>query len=372
MDATTQKRSLGTRIKAHYTEGFPVRGSYPAGVKGLFAYGRALVQDMPVGLERLIRLQPVVALVSSLLCIFLMRSGFEYIPFSLGFIAIAFAFIAVRLYLLADKADSAVGKITDFVVQYAVSDILIFVLPFYFESTSLLSRNVLFAILLLLMTVVANWDELYERWILRYAVALTLFSGLTFFVTLNFIFPVLFGLRNIHSLFLSAGLSAVLVLLVNHPARWFRRSWRNGAGVALGLVLLLGTVWFGRSFIPPAPLKLSEHTACVDVKNRVPVQPFTEMMDGSHPQAYYFTAIFAPLGLHEGIRHVWKHEGKEVSNIDLREIRGGREQGFRTWSRHTLREGPGEYEIEVWTAGGQLVGEGRFVVTPKEEELEGK
>ncbi len=366
MDAVTQKLPLRLRVRNHYTEGFPARSDFPTGIKGLFAFGRNLVQEMPLGLRRLIRLQPVLALISSLICIFLMRSGFEYIPFSLGFLALALAFIATRLYLLAERADSNIGKVTDFVVQYALSDILIFVLPFYWESTSGDSRNLSFSLLVLAMTVIANWDELYERFILRYAIALTLFSGLTFFVMLNFIFPVLFGLRNIHSLLLSAGISAVLVLLANHPLRWLGHSWRNITAVLLGLAIFLQLVWFGRSLIPPAPLKLAEHTACVSVSKRVPVEPFTRMAQGDHRRASYFTAIFAPLGLHEGIRHVWKHNGQPVVNIDLGEIQGGRKEGYRTWSRHTLREGPGEYEVEVWTAGGQLVGEGRFTVTEGE------
>ena len=75
-------------------------------------------------------------------------------------------------------------------------------------------------------------------------------------------------------------------------------------------------------------------------------------------------AIFAPMGIEEAVEEVWMHDGREVARFAGGELRGGRREGFRSWTRHSLREGVGEYRVEVWTVSGQLLGEAAFEVTP--------
>jgi Protein of unknown function (DUF2914) len=47
-------------------------------------------------------------------------------------------------------------------------------------------------------------------------------------------------------------------------------------------------------------------------------------------------------------------------------VRGGRREGFRTYSRFTDLKAPvaGKYRVDVLTASGQLIGRLRFTVTP--------
>jgi len=47
-------------------------------------------------------------------------------------------------------------------------------------------------------------------------------------------------------------------------------------------------------------------------------------------------------------------------------VRGGRREGFRTYSRFTDLKPPvaGRYRVDVVTASGQLIGRLRFTVTP--------
>ena len=62
---------------------------------------------------------------------------------------------------------------------------------------------------------------------------------------------------------------------------------------------------------------------------------------------------------------MWLHEGREVDRIKLA-IDGGREQGYRSWSRK--RSFPeqvlGRWVLQVETAGGQRIGSLRFEVVP--------
>jgi len=64
---------------------------------------------------------------------------------------------------------------------------------------------------------------------------------------------------------------------------------------------------------------------------------------------------------------VWTRNGAVVARIPLSPVRGGRADGFRTWSRRTGLRPPlaGRYRVDVVTASGQLIGRLRFTVTPR-------
>ncbi|HEY4222804.1 MAG TPA: DUF2914 domain-containing protein, partial [Myxococcota bacterium] len=80
------------------------------------------------------------------------------------------------------------------------------------------------------------------------------------------------------------------------------------------------------------------------------------------PEALYcHCAIKAPLGLHDELVHVWEKDGVLVSSIKL-DVKGGREAGFRTWSKISVVT-PGQYACTVETASGQVLGGTVAVVT---------
>ncbi|MCB9649164.1 MAG: DUF2914 domain-containing protein [Deltaproteobacteria bacterium] len=63
------------------------------------------------------------------------------------------------------------------------------------------------------------------------------------------------------------------------------------------------------------------------------------------------------------MRHEWWHDGARVDVVDL-DVRGGREEGFRTWStKRNLGPRPqGRWRCRVVTAAGQVVGQIRFEI----------
>ena len=79
-----------------------------------------------------------------------------------------------------------------------------------------------------------------------------------------------------------------------------------------------------------------------------------------------YTAVHAPGGLQQGIAHVWTRDGVVVARIAFPPVRGGRAEGFRTWSRRTDVRHPlaGRYRVDVVTASDQLIGRLHFTVTP--------
>ena len=100
-----------------------------------------------------------------------------------------------------------------------------------------------------------------------------------------------------------------------------------------------------------------------------PVDPFISVSVGQLREwggIVAYTAVYAPVRLHQPIAHVWLKDGKLVATIPLSPVRGGRAQGFRTYSRKgDLGPDPvGRWAVDVVTASRQLIGRLRFTVTP--------
>jgi hypothetical protein len=316
---------------------------------------------MPPGVERLMRFQPLAALATGLACILLLRRGLDYIPVAALCVLFAFIYITLRPFLFRENAATMTVKLSDLAIIYLINDMLLFVTPFYFESMTFTSRNAVFAILLAGLVVTVNWYTLYERRVLRSPLTGSLFYALAFFCVLNFIFPVIFGMRNIWSLALSGILAGGMVIVFMYPAAGAGNGGnrlRLFAGVAAALIAL----WSGRSLIPPSPLRMTYATACAEISGYRPVLPFDSIKAQEMLEVYFYSSIFAPRGLSERVDHVWFHGGRRLFTVRLSEIRGGRKEGFGTWSRHAVVEGPGKYTVEVWTAGGQLLGKKSFTV----------
>jgi hypothetical protein len=124
--------------------------------------------------------------------------------------------------------------------------------------------------------------------------------------------------------------------------------------------------------VPPAPLFLARAVAARGVAELEPVEP---VVGGVVPAATVlewgelaaYTAVYAPAGVRQPIAHVWWRNGARLARVTLpTPVRGGRRQGFRTYSRYADLEPPvdGRYRVDVVTASGQLIGRLRFTVTP--------
>lgn len=355
-----------TRLFHYFTAGFPLRARFAPGLSGLRDYGAALFSEMPLGLKRLLRLQPLLALFTAAIGIGLMRAGYGYTPVAAGLILACLVYLGLRLPVVEGAgAHSLWARVSDYALQMALANVLLFVLPFYVESSLWPSRHLIFLLLLLALTLGASFDWFYERWVLKSPARATIYYGFVFFVTLNFIFPVLFGLRNHLSIELSAALSLLAMLAFLLKSRR-RLVWRPKLllGLLSGVALLLALAFVFEDCLPPAPLKLISVTPCIGIKNREPKGVFSELSLRRSFRATIHSAIYAPLGISEPLWQVWLHDGREVARIQAGALSGGRREGFRSWGYHVLREGVGAYRVQIWTDGGQLLGEGAFRVVP--------
>lgn len=310
------------------------------------------------------------SLVSGAGTIFIFRHGIEYFPWFLGYLLLLWlvgvVFVHVRRDLEA-QGRRVVTRVVDYTVQTLIHGLLLFLIPIYYASTTLASRNVWFLALLVAGAILSAIDPWYRAAILRFRWIEMLLFGFGLFASLNVAFP-LVRVGSTWALLLS-GIASVLALAPGFrrtPERLWRPTMiRAGAGAAVAAVLL----WLVRAWIPPVPMHLTRSTFARAVVRLTPRDAVSEVSARALREwggLACFTVIQAPAGLREPISHVWRRNGTTLTRIALSPISGGIPGGFRTFSRKTdLGPDPtGTWWVDVLTAHDQLIGRVRLVVTP--------
>ncbi len=312
----------------------------------------------------------VASILSGLGTLFVFRRGLEYFPWFVGYLLLlwlAGVLFAQTRRALAARDGRVLWRVVDYTIQTLLHGLLLFLLPIYYASTTLLSRNVWFLVLLVaavILTTVDPWYRAVRRWVRSLELTLVAFS---LFASLNVAFP-LIGLRSTWALLLSGfgSLMALTPVLRRGP----EVPWRNAAlRAGLSGLIVAVCLWWVRDWIPPAPLSLVRGTFAESVARLEPIQPVRTISSQelrSWGRLTAFTSVAAPAGLQEPISHVWEKDGRVVARMPLAVLRGGRLGGFRSYSwKQDLGEDPaGVWRVEVRTASDQLVGRIRLTVTP--------
>lgn len=262
--------------------------------------------------------------------------------------------------------ERASAELPRFVLQGIHQESFFFSLPFVYASTTWDSGQLWYVIPVSLAALVSILDPVYFGWVARRRWLWLAFHCLALFVALSVAVPILGGLDAAPGLTIAAALTA----LIGYPSwRGFAslRHWPGVAGWLAAAALVALVAWTLRERVPPAPLRLMEGAITDQIVNDER-RPSARMQDIDHRRLhrgglYAFSAIRAPLGLEESVFHVWIHEGREIDRIPLR-LRGGRREGFRTWShkRAFPADPSGRWIVEVRTEYGQLIGRIRFRV----------
>ena len=299
------------------------------------------------------------------------RRGLPHVSWIVGYLLILVLLVAAVAELrgpLEDRGRGFVLSAAAYAVQTLYHGLLLFVLPAYWASATFDSRNVVFLAGVIAGALVTAVDPWYaalvqpRRWLNHALLAFSIFAAL------NVALPLL-RLRPIVALETAAALTAVAMMPVfreRGALAWGQAALRS-AGVGVIAVVL---VWFARGTVPPAPLFVAQATVARSVTNLEPVDPIKSpipvatVTDWGGLAAY--TAVYVPAGLEQGIEHVWWKDGRVLGHIALSPVRGGRTEGFRTYSRKVDLKPPyqGRYRVDVMTASGQLIGRLRFDVVP--------
>lgn len=291
--------------------------------------------------------------------------------------AIAAMVLAGWLWILAEGALGSLltrmsrGRLSPallrMVTQSLHQETLFFALPFVWAATVWQSSQPVFAVLVVLAAAATTVDRIYlDRICARPTLALA-FQGFCAFVAALVVVPVALQRDTGSALGLAAGLMLLCLLpmvlrrLVTTPLRRLPRA-------ALLLTATLAAGWTARGTVPPVGLETQSLRATQTLSMPRTPGAAIDHLDTAALRAeglYTFAAVRAPLGLRQDLVFEWRHEGVLVERIAT-EIRGGREAGYRTWSRkqHFPADSAGEWRIALRTAAGQMLGETRVRVTP--------
>lgn len=252
--------------------------------------------------------------------------------------------------------------------QSLVQTCLFFSGPFYYGALAFTPAQLLFAVAFVVAAVVSSWDPWCERALLH-PIAGPLLSAFSSFVAWNAALPML-GMPHRRAIWLAAGLVSVLVPavhLLSRPTRTLHPLLCRTEVLLAGSLFPLCLAAFGVRALPAAPLKVVDSGLGTQIAERALVGR-ARTFQAPPSKLWCFSAVFAPRGLSDDLFHVWTRDGEPLARIEL-SVRGGRKQGFRTWSYLPLpRSARGRYRCEVLTQFGQTLGVSSAEVGPARRE----
>ena len=81
--------------------------------------------------------------------------------------------------------------------------------------------------------------------------------------------------------------------------------------------------------------------------------------NGRADAVYYYTRVKTRSDMM--MRHRWSHDGEAVQTVSL-QVRANTREGFRTFSRQTIGDRPGEWQVALLTNDGTVIDSQRFTV----------
>jgi hypothetical protein len=240
----------------------------------------------------------------------------------------------------AARASSAMGA------QSLIQLCLFFSVPFFVRAVSVPVHWV-FTAVVIVAAAATLWDPFCTALLRRPATA-ALLQGIATFAGLDCVLPLL-GMSNRVSL-LIATLAAVFGVPFAVGGGWRRRVLTV---LATSAAVAMAAYTGGARLIPPAPLQFVSGAMGSAIENRELVDAKT-IFETSPERMVCATAIAAPRGLRDHLRHVWRQDGARRGEMTLA-ISGGRAQGYRAWSWKRAPS-PGRWTCTVETETGQVLG----------------
>jgi hypothetical protein len=243
----------------------------------------------------------------------------------------------------AARASTAAGA------QSLIQLCLFFSLPFYARAVAVPEQYGFIAVLVI-AAAATLWTPLCSA-ILRQPALALLLQGAAAFAALGCVLP-LCGVSVRLSL-----IAAAAAVVVGAP---FVAKRHRVVATLLTAAVLTGAALGGAArLIPPAPLRLVSGAIGTRIVGRALVDA-RDAFDTPPDRLICLTAIAAPRGLKDRMRHVWSRDGQRRAEVAL-DIRGGRAQGFRAW---TTQRAPtaGTWTCTIETETGQELGRVRVTV----------
>ena len=306
------------------------------------------------------------ALLLGILVMWLGTRNFSFLRvviFDIAFIWISSLFLpaVAGSGYLRPRWEARVRPVVNYFNKNFYQQLLFFVLPTYVSSATYGSGNMLFVALLAASAVLSTLDIVYDRYVsVRWPLS-AVFFAFNLFACINVMLPVLWSVSNYWALWISGALALAGFASILYggsgrtgPSRW--------ATVGMAAVALAGLIFFLRQYIPPAPLSIVRAEFGNSIRALSISEPLRALPPPGTGKIVALTAIKAPLGLYEKVRHVWYLDGKVLYSSPYYPVTGGREEGYRIWTQITWNNSVKGQSLvlDVQTRGGQLIGRARL------------
>lgn len=244
-----------------------------------------------------------------------------------------------------------------FATQSLQQEIFFFALPFLIAATRLDAGQWVFTGLVMAAAIASTIDPLYSAGIANAAARRILFHAFCSFLAALVVLPLALQLPTEQAISMALAITMGFALL-SIPRLVHGTTLRGALMRLCVMAIALGALWLGRASIPPAGLQVRLALMTAQVSEAlVPGEaletiPVAQLAQGVNA----FVAVHAPQGLAQDVRFDWKQNGALVDRI-TGTIRGGREAGYRTFSRkeHFPTDPRGDWTVDLRTAGGQLI-----------------
>lgn len=299
------------------------------------------------------------------------RKGFDHARWLLLTLSIVWLLFLV-FYRIAhhDFGNATAGQKARFLVMtYAMKNMyqgmLFFMVPFYWESTTLSSSNRWFVVVIGLCAILSTFDIVFDHFLMKRRWLASTFYGWTMFACLNLAIPALLpSVRTIVTLMCAAAITVIAFASLNIPLRTFVRL-RTLALVLPAAGLAAAVVYLGRSVIPPVPLHITSYAVSpLLVDGDKPAMAVTAIHQSLVKDLHCETIVAAPGGIGDEITHVWRHNGEPLDVVTVRPLPTGEDGkvAFRSKVRSVPEDPTGDWSVDVLTSDGQLVGRATFRV----------
>jgi len=314
------------------------------------------------------------------------RKGLQYADKILVVLGISWALMFIALRFIVGPENRApdeklhrkgVRLVTNYVIKNLYQQMFFFLVPLYASSAtwSFHSYNWWLPPVLMICAVLSTLDLVFDNFIMERRWIASAMYGFALFGVLNLMLPLAFGMKHFLALIIAAIATAPAVALLNF-------SYKTVFGpegliwTCAGAAVLFTGAWFGRDFVPPAPMAmaagavghgpLGTYECLPGRKVAIPI----DQVDGLRCAS----VVTEPGGVRDRIVHVWRHQGQMVfrGEVNTDPKRGGMERiedcGGETVDRSYLPaaripEDPlGHWDCRVETEDGQLVGLMRFEI----------
>lgn len=310
-------------------------------------------------------LHSIWALLFGLAVMWLGSKNYTYlriIVFHIGFIWLSSLLLPVLLALpwFSPVWRERVRLVVNYFNKNFYQQLLFFLLPIYYASTTFGSRNMVFLILLSISAVLSTLDIFYDRYLSVRWQLTAIFFAFNLFASINVMLPVMWAVNHRLALWISA-----ILALVGFNSMLYRLSGIRGRSARLLLggaaLTLLITITVFSPYIPPAPLTLAEAQFGKSIRSLEIVNPL-DTLPPNPGAIYVVTAIRAPLGLEEGVHHSWRLDGKPLWTSRDYSFSGGGKDGYHIWTNiRWNKDYQGEVlTVDVETDNGQLIGRARL------------